>query len=917
MGKNTVRNITISINGKEVENSLNGVGKSIGKSKASLRGLTRGTKEFKEETNKLRKLKKVYKDMNDEIRGQKSSLSKLGKQVKAIAPAMLAAFSVAAVISWGKEIVAQIQLFRELKKETKDLTDLNGTRLDDAIAKTKALADVYDQDYNELLRTANSLSKQYGVNYSEALAIIKKGFEAGGDASDDLLNQLKEYGPQFKEANLSLEEMVALIAQTEKQGIFNDKGADAIKESLLRIREGTKSTREALNGIGIDSNKLYKELESGSLSYIDAIKLVSSQLGKVKAQSPEIGTAIADIFGGPGEDAGLKFLKSLKDLNLEMDDLIDDSDEMTRLRQREVEINEKLNLAWTSLSTTGGFLNTVYLDLKESAAGFLTELNDTYNSAGRLEEITGRNYWKDGLLNPNEYNRLNDFATSLRNMTKNAELAKDPVEGLRQELTRLAGAISSESGEGDEGRDRLKLIKAQLEATGKLYSAAIDAREEEAKEEEVRTNERIKLATENEIKRANEAAARKLKKFETEEDAIDAFLRKKREDRFINSLSGLEKELAIIDQRYAREIEKFKQHTERLAEIEAAKDQEKADAKLRLQQKYLDRSAELDQENEKLKAEAELEKEIAQAETQIEKDELRLQHARDLALRELEILEAAELAKVEAVEGAEALKAKIRENFALQADKLNREFDSQERKLKTDQVKWTELTEDQKLGAVTGALASAAEAFNQGSAAWKAIKISETLIATYQAAQNAFNALATIPVVGPTLGTAAAGLATIAGLKRVQQISQTKLEKIRSPKGGRGYFQGGPTGTDPIGRDNDGNIVGYVHENEYVIPQMMTRSPRYANTIGWLEAERQKNLKGFVDGGATSPGDPAPIAPGVVDNSPLLLSTLARLTDVLETPLIAQMLVGYEDQEKLTSLTEDIEQSTNNGTLAQ
>ena len=30
-------------------------------------------------------------------------------------------------------------------------------------------------------------------------------------------------------------------------------------------------------------------------------------------------------------------------------------------------------------------------------------------SSKRLEEITGRGYWKDGLLNPNEYEKVKRF----------------------------------------------------------------------------------------------------------------------------------------------------------------------------------------------------------------------------------------------------------------------------------------------------------------------------------------------------------------------------------------------------------------------------------------------------------------------------------------------------------------------------
>lgn len=52
----------------------------------------------------------------------------------------------------------------------------------------------------------------------------------------------------------------------------------------------------------------------------------------------------------------------------------------------------------------------------------------------------------------------------------------------------------------------------------------------------------------------------------------------------------------------------------------------------------------------------------------------------------------------------------------------------------------------------------------------KAAAIGQTIISTITGAQEAYKALAGIPVVGPALGTAAAAAATLAGAARVQQI---------------------------------------------------------------------------------------------------------------------------------------------------
>ena len=45
----------------------------------------------------------------------------------------------------------------------------------------------------------------------------------------NFLDTLKEYPAYFKEAGISADQFVAIVAQTNKMGIFSDKGVDAIR----------------------------------------------------------------------------------------------------------------------------------------------------------------------------------------------------------------------------------------------------------------------------------------------------------------------------------------------------------------------------------------------------------------------------------------------------------------------------------------------------------------------------------------------------------------------------------------------------------------------------------------------------------------------------------------------------------------
>jgi len=76
----------------------------------------------------------------------------------------------------------------------------------------------------------------------------------------------------------------------------------------------------------------------------------------------------------------------------------------------------------------------------------------------------------------------------------------------------------------------------------------------------------------------------------------------------------------------------------------------------------------------------------------------------------------------------------------------------------------------------------------------KAANIANATIDTYKAATGAYSSLASIPVVGPALGIAAAGAALTAGLLNVKKIASTKFDAGGATGGGGGSSTSGTGG---------------------------------------------------------------------------------------------------------------------------
>lgn len=263
----------------------------------------------------------------------------------------------------------------EATRLTQQFTGKSGDDLKVFRNEVQAVADSFGADFRETLIATNALSKQFGISINEALELVKDGFVSGADANGEFLDTLKEYPAYFKEAGISADQFVAIVAETNKMGIFSDKGVDAIKEANLRLREMTTATAAALDGIGISSEQVQKDLQTGTKTTFDVIQEVSAKLAELPDSAATVGTAIADIFGGPGEDAGLQYLRTLKDISTNMDDVKGKAGVLAQLQEEQLQSQIELQNALSGLfDATGGNFETLTTKAKVFVTQGLTAI---------------------------------------------------------------------------------------------------------------------------------------------------------------------------------------------------------------------------------------------------------------------------------------------------------------------------------------------------------------------------------------------------------------------------------------------------------------------------------------------------------------------------------------------------------------
>lgn len=557
MAKNTENrrvNLFINLNGRAVYNDLTTLTKESNKLYGQLKKLTPGTDEFVKKSAELKKVKGHIKDIRTEINGVQGKkggggLSAIKNMLPALGPAMIAVFAVQKVMEFARGLAQAVSEMNKLKTTATQLTGLTGDSLNTFVANSKAIAQTFDQDVNKVMQAANNYAQAFNVTQAEALESLEKGFLAGADVSGEFLDQMREYPSLLKETGIEGEEAIAIMTRQVKEGVYSDKGIDAIKEANIRLREMAPATKQALETIGLSSTEIQQGLESGQLKMIDVIRQVSQRLDTLPPQSQRVGQVLADVFGGAGEDAGLEFLTSLQDSNVVIDDMIDRTSDLTVAQQNNLEASKLWNKAIVDLTGPSSTLGRIWSEIKLSVAESASVAAS--DSVGFWEKVLGF-MDRSGALSAKNKQKVIAAQEILEAQLAAEEQARREQE-IEEENQKLLGQLRNEG-------NRLKIEGIEEMDLETLQMAVNQAQKEinaEKEKQEKLEKERVKAIE----KQAKEKA-------KAEED-INKFLADAALDRELAAMGEDERELQRIRNQYDEKIKLAKKYGLSSKELES------------------------------------------------------------------------------------------------------------------------------------------------------------------------------------------------------------------------------------------------------------------------------------------------------------------------------------------------------------
>ncbi len=168
-----------------------------------------------------------------------------------------------------------------------------------------ALQSLFDAPVEESTRAVGVMMKNFeGLSETQAFDLIAAGFQRGGNYSDELLDTLREYAPQFSKLGLSAEQSMGVLIAGAQAGAFNlDKVGDAAKEFAIRAQDGSKLTGEGFAAIGLNADQMAAAIAKGGPAAEQAFQATLVALASMEDPLARNQAGVA-LFGTQWEDLG-------------------------------------------------------------------------------------------------------------------------------------------------------------------------------------------------------------------------------------------------------------------------------------------------------------------------------------------------------------------------------------------------------------------------------------------------------------------------------------------------------------------------------------------------------------------------------------------------------------------------------------
>ena len=189
--------------------------------------------------------------------------------------------------------------------------DLSDADLQTITESAFVLRDTFGYDIQESVRAASAMVTQFGIDGDTAMSMIAAGAQNGLDFSGELLDSISEYSVQFAKVGLDADDMFKIMQKGAETGAFNlDKIGDAVKEFSIRVVDGSATTKQGFEAIGLDADEMAAKFAAGGDTAKEAFDETIQALANMEDPLAQNQAGVA-LFGTMWEDLGPEVVSQL------------------------------------------------------------------------------------------------------------------------------------------------------------------------------------------------------------------------------------------------------------------------------------------------------------------------------------------------------------------------------------------------------------------------------------------------------------------------------------------------------------------------------------------------------------------------------------------------------------------------------
>lgn len=261
--------------------------------------------------------------------------------------------------------------------------------------KAIGFRDTFGYEVSESIRSADALVRNFGISGDEAFNLMAQGQQRGLDYSGELLDNINEYSVQFKKLGLSATDMFNLFESGMNAGAFNlDKIGDAIKEFSIRAIDGSNTTIDGFNKLGMNAEEMGAKFAKGGVGAKTAFYQVIEAIKNVNDPVKQSIIGV-DLFGTMWEDLGPQVVTQLGSIKNKFDETKNTMDEINKIKYasfsqglqgigRIINAGVLIPLGQRMLPALNEFANCLKNDGVKSINSFANEIGNGLSGAVKL-----------------------------------------------------------------------------------------------------------------------------------------------------------------------------------------------------------------------------------------------------------------------------------------------------------------------------------------------------------------------------------------------------------------------------------------------------------------------------------------------------------------------------------------------------